>query len=397
MAKKQKKESSKLSIHKIWIPILIGLAFTAYLMNKNLNGFSFSKSKTGSFAWVDHNADKVVSKSELIPFDQGMHEGLERYDLIKNADILSATEFTWSMLFFLALGVVLVILRDVGYMWRLRILSDKSLSWMSCFRSIMLWEFSSAVTPSVVGGSGVAIFILNKEGLKLGTSTAVVMITALMDELFYVLMVPLVIAIVGVDNLFPVELEKVIFGITLNTEALFWVGYGFLVFLTIFILFAILFFPSTLRNLLIRIFSLPLLHRWRMKVGKMGDDMVLTSQKMKGKPIVFWLKGFLATILSWTSRYWVVNFLILAFGPLNQHFMVYARQLVMWVIMLISPTPGGAGIAEIAFTGFLSEFTPLGYAAVLAILWRLFTYYPYLIMGAVILPKWLQKKAHTST
>jgi uncharacterized protein (TIRG00374 family) len=393
MAKKQKKESNKLSIHKIWIPILIGLAFTAYLMNKNLNGYSFSKSDSGAYAWVDSNVDKLVSKNELIEFDAALHLGLERYDLIKNADILAATQFSWSMLIFLFLGFVLVVLRDVGYMWRLRILSDKSLSWISCFRSIMLWEFSSAVTPSVVGGSGVAIFILNKEGLKLGTSTAVVMITALMDELFYVLMVPLVIAIVGVDNLFPVQLEKAIFGITLNTEALFWVGYGFLVLLTIFILFAILFFPSTLRNVLFRIFSLPLLRRWRMKVGKMGNDLVLTSKKMKGKPISFWLKSFLATILSWTSRYWVVNFLILAFGPLNEHFMVYARQLVMWVIMLISPTPGGAGIAEIAFTGFLSEFTPLGYAAVLAILWRLFTYYPYLIMGAIILPNWLRRKS----
>lgn len=392
MQKKKKKESSKLSIRKIWIPILIGLGFTAYLMHKNLNGFSFSPSDKGAYAWVDHNQDNIVQKTELISYIAAEHTDLQRYDLLRNTDILKATEIGWSMLIFLSLGVVLVILRDVGYMWRLRILSDQQLSWRSCFRSIMLWEFSSAVTPSVVGGSGVAIFILNREGLKLGTSTAVVMVTALLDELFYVLMVPIVIAIVGVDNLFPVNLQKAVFGITLNTQALFWVGYSFLVLLTIVILFAIFFFPESLKKLLVKIFSIPFLRRWRMAVSKMGDDIILTSKSMKNKPLSFWGKSAMATFLSWTSRYWVVNFLILAFGPLNEHFMVYARQLVMWVIMLISPTPGGAGIAEIAFTGFLSEYTPLGYAAVLAILWRLFTYYPYLIAGALILPKWLQNK-----
>ena len=33
----------------------------------------------------------------------------------------------------------------------------------------------------------------------------------------------------------------------------------------------------------------------------------------------------------------------------GEHMLIYARQLVMWVIMLISPTPGSAGIAEFAF------------------------------------------------
>jgi len=59
--------------------------------------------------------------------------------------------------------------------------------------------------------------------------------------------------------------------------------------------------------------------------------------------------------------------------------------------MLISPTPGGEGVAQLAFESFLQEYTPVGLAAALAIIWRLYTYYPYLFIGAFILPQWIQR------
>lgn len=67
-------------------------------------------------------------------------------------------------------------------------------------------------------------------------------------------------------------------------------------------------------------------------------------------PFSFWLKTFGATFFSWTARYWVVNAILVAFwfGRYDwaQHFLIFARQLVMWIMMLVSPTPGGSGFAE---------------------------------------------------
>ena len=60
----------------------------------------------------------------------------------------------------------MVVIRDLGYMYRIRVLTDKYLSWRKSFDVIMLWEFASALTPSVVGGSGIAIFILNREKIN---------------------------------------------------------------------------------------------------------------------------------------------------------------------------------------------------------------------------------------
>ena len=285
-------------------------------------------------------------------------------------------------------------IRDLAYMYRIRVLTDYQISWRNSFDTIMLWEFASAITPSVVEGSAVAVYIVNKEGVKIGRSTAVVMTSAMLDELFYILMVPIIILAVGYSNLFPVEMEKTIFGVTLGTAGIFIVGYLFIVFLTSVITYAIFFRPRGFKWILLQIFKLPFLRKWRSSAAETGDEIIVTSKELKGKPKRFWIKSFGATLVSWTARYWVVNFIILAFIPVTDHLLIYGRQLVMWVIMLISPTPGGAGIAELAFSGFLRDFIPIGLIAALALVWRLISYYPYLFIGAIILPKWI-KKTHS--
>ena len=76
---------------------------------------------------------------------------------------------------------------------------------------------------------------------------------------------------------------------------------------------------------------------------------------------------------------------------LNQ-FLLFARQLVMWIMMLISPTPGGSGFAEFVFKEYLGSFIiggGAGVAIAMAIVWRLITYYPYLFVGVFIVPKWI--------
>ena len=229
----------------------------------------------------------------------------------------------------------MIALRDFAYMVRIRILTDYKISWRNSFDTIMLWEFASAITPSVVGGSGVAIYLVNKEGVSMGRSTAVVMVTAMLDELFYILMVPIVILTVGLSDLFPVSMEREVFGVVLGTKGIFIAGYSFIVLLTSTISYAIFFRPRGFKWILLKVFKLPFLRKWRIDASVTGDDIIITSKELKGKPFLFWFKAFVATFFSWTARYWVVNFLIIAFVFVDQHMLIYARQLVMWVIMLI--------------------------------------------------------------
>jgi uncharacterized protein (TIRG00374 family) len=390
----------KLNPRKILIPVGLGFAVATLLLYFNLNDVRFeevSDGVCGNYEWLGTPGVDMPAYSDESEFvEVGSCEGTYRKRTYR--DTLSDIDWSWHSSFWICMALLGMVMRDLAYMYRIRVLTDYELSWGKSFRVIMLWEFASALTPSIVGGSGIAMFILNREGIKLGKSTAIVLVSALLDELFYITMVAIVLIAIGTSNLFPVSLEKTVFGITFGTEGIFWIGYVFIFLMTTVILLGIFYVPRTLKYLLLQIFRLPILRRWRYQVIQVGDDIITTSKELKGKPWKYWLKSFGATYVSWTFRYLVVNFLILAFmsqtnplvASIGDHLLIYARQLVMWVIMLISPTPGSSGVAEFAFSGFLKEFIPLGLVGALALLWRLISYYPYLFIGAAILPRWIR-------
>lgn len=314
------------------------------------------------------------------------------YLLFKDFDIDNYKHLHWTTTssFFVFISLVLMSIRDLAYMYRIRVLTDMKLNWKKSFQTIMLWEFSSALTPSVVGGSAVAFFIVSKELKNVGKATAIVMITALLDELFYIVMVPLMFIFIPYHALI-IEGNFDLFNLgQFPTGIIFLLGYFFILSLTSIISFAIFFRPVYFKNLLITVFSFKLLNRWKESVAKVGDEIIITSEEMKGKDLGFWLKAVGATFASWTARFLVVNALILAFMAAGDQLMIFARQLVMWVILLISPTPGGSGIAEFMLPKFLGEYTGT-FANEIALIWRLISYYAYLIIGAIVLPIWLRR------
>jgi uncharacterized membrane protein YbhN (UPF0104 family) len=134
-----------------------------------------------------------------------------------------------------------------------------------------------------------------------------------------------------------------------------------------------------------------------MSKEKTGDDIIVASQEFKQKNVKFWIRAILSTFLSWSSRYLVANALIVAFFAVSDHFVLFARQLVIWIMMLVMPTPGGSGFAEYIFTYFCGDMIitdpgmKMAAATLISLLWRLVTYYPYLLIGAIIFPRWVVK------
>jgi uncharacterized protein (TIRG00374 family) len=139
----------------------------------------------------------------------------------------------------------------------------------------------------------------------------------------------------------------------------------------------------------------PIIRRFRDKLEQVGSDIVLTSKEFSSRSFLFWLKVFGATLLSWTGRYLVINMILAAFLSFGiyEHLVILAKQFMLWVMMLISPTPGASGVAEWAFTKIMGSFaTSALLISSLAILWRLISYFPYLFVGSLLLPRWLGKK-----
>jgi uncharacterized protein (TIRG00374 family) len=330
----------------------------------------------------------------IIPVLLGL--GVVAFLVFRNFDPEPFYKIRWTYYSTLWIFVALLMMatRDIAYMYRIRLLTDKQLSWRRSFDVIMLWEFASSVTPSVVGGSAVALFIVSKEGISPGRSTAIVMITALLDEIFYITMVPMIFILVGTHALFTSAKSYLFMNTQLGVEGIFLLGYLFIVVLTAIISYGVFIRPRGFKWILLRIFKLPFLRKWRPQAGEAGDDIITTSREMRGKPILFWFRAYFSTFISWTARFWVVNFLIMSITPVNEHLLIYARQLVMWVILLISPTPGSSGVAEYLFSDFLGDFIPIGLTAALALLWRIVSYYPYIFIGAIILPNWVKRVFH---
>jgi len=315
-----------------------------------------------------------------------------------DTDALGQLNFRWRALFWLFIAWCCMIGRDLGYIIRIRILSENDLTWRQAFRVIMLWEFTSAITPSTVGGTAVAVVFIHKEGITVGRSTSIVLATSFLDELYFVIMFPLILLIVGGDILFTTSLQGT--GIALLNNLVFVAVAGYLIILAWVLLvgYGLFIDPVKIKNTIIWIFKLPFLKRWKNAAVRAGDDIVESSHELKRKPFIFWIKALFATFLSWTSRYWVINAILVAFFAINEHFLIFARQLVTWIMMIISPTPGGSGFAEIILGRYISDAIPAdpvnvqSLALAVAIIWRIISYYPYLIIGASIVPGWIQKK-----
>lgn len=350
---------------------------------------------------------RVISPSKVfLPIIIGL--GIVGYLLYRdwNSDAVDMLSFTWFMLFFILISFVMMALRDIGYMIRLRILSEGEISWKKIFNIIMLWEFASAVTPSAIGGTTVAAFFIYKEGLNLGRSTAIVLAVAFLDELYFLFMFPLVILVIGKTALFGIDGSVISDSSSwLDNKYFYFALSGYLIKFLFepFLAYGLFINPLSIKKLLIFIFKLPILRRWKNGAEKTGSDLVTASQIFRKKKIGFWFKAYLATIISWSARYWIVNFLLLAliFGLPNidngillsfwDHIIIFARQLVIWIMLLVMPSPGGSGFAEAVFSDYLREFIPLGFVAIMAFLWRLVSYYPYLFMGVLVLPRWIKR------
>lgn len=327
---------------RIWVPILLGLGIVFYLFYSDPN---------------------ITA---------------ENLNLIFHAKLSSVL-----------LAVLVLLARDIGYMYRIRTLTDRNLNWSRSIVVIILWEFASAVTPSVVGGTAVAVFILTMEGLKFGKSLAYVMLTAILDNLFFVVAAPIVLLFTkGV--IFPnVTTLDVQLGSSL--QFFFFLSYSLIAVYTLIMSYGLFMKPRAFKWFLLKVTSIKWMRKWRDKANQYGDEILIASSELKGKFIKYWVKISLATIFIWCARYLMLNSLVEAYTTLSfqEHMVVFSRQIIMWIVMLISPTPGSSGTAEFFFNQFFNEYLD-GYTFVSSIFWRLMSYYPYLLLGAIFLPRWIR-------
>ncbi|MBD5213814.1 MAG: flippase-like domain-containing protein, partial [Bacteroidales bacterium] len=309
-----------------------------------------------------------------------------------NAEAFKSIQFNSSLLTGLILALIFVAGREIGLIMRFRQLTDGQLRFSQATRVTFLCEFTSCITPTSVGGSAASMLFMNREGVSLGKATTITFTTLFFDELFIVVSAPIVFTLIPYKSLF---------GFTTSGETAhdlqigFWIVYGVIATWTLLLWLGIFKAPHKVKWLIVKLFSLPILRRWKQHVEKTTDDMVSTSKALKNTRFSVWLKTFGWTAFSWISRFLVVNALLYGVAGGIDQAIVFGRQLIVWVLLMFTPTPGGSGISEWIFKEYYGDMLSSGALIMVAALsWRFLTYYIYLGIGVFLLPSLTKQKKY---
>ncbi len=251
---------------------------------------------------------------------------------------------------------------------KIRYLSEKALDWMASFRVMLSWDFTSSVTPSVVGGAPMATYAMTKEGFNFGQSTAIMLYSLLLDQLWFAMAVPILL------------ISGIFFEVVPNNTG--FVGHASMMVLYVGLLsyaglmaYGVLKNPNAIRKVVNWLFKLPFLRRWRDKVAGEVDNLVEYAHELRKKPKSFLLKAFFLSTMSWLCRIALPTIVVLSLLPADVILSVL-RSLAMNLAFLIMPTPGGSGGVEGLFAIFQGPLMDRKAFIGLAVFaWRVISYY----------------------
>lgn len=333
---------SQLSTTKIVLPIILGIMVIMYLVLRNFNLEEFQTIKWNKRLWT-----------------------------------------------YLSIATLIYVVRHIIISIRLKFLSDDQFTFKHSIELVAIWEFASSISPTSLGGSAVAVFFLSQEKISGAKAVSIILYTVILDTLFFLVTMVVLLYTFGPELIRPGM--ETIFS---KAGTLFMFVWAFMLTYGVILIWG-LFRPRVIKTILHFMAKLPLIRRFKKTLYQTGIDVVTTSQELRTKPISFHVKATILTMGGWIARFLTVNFVILALVEMDwdwmNQFLLYARSQTMYVMTQFSPTPGGAGVMEASFAGFFTDFIPKSVGTIGALLWRLITYYPYLIIGAFIIPAWVNR------
>lgn len=324
--------------------------------------------------------------------------GIVVFLFIKDFEFGAFNNINWRLgtAFWFGVAVLCVVVRHFALMYRIRLLTDKKLSWKQSFDIISLWEFGSAVTPSVVGGTAISLYLITKEKISGGETLSVILSTVFLDGLFFLTGIPLLWMVLGNTLLTPT------YGGAIEVSSAwlysFMLAYAVMVGYTATIGYGLFISPKSFKWLLVKTTKLPFFNRWSEKAVQVGDDMIVASNGLKGKKLSFWAGGMGSTFAAWALRFLILNCVLVGLTAVGSQLLLFGRQLIIFILMILAPTPGGSGVAEGSVHSLLSDFflnsageVDDGLRLIVITVWRFISYMLYLFLGMIVLRYWLKR------
>lgn len=289
---------------------------------------------------------------------------------------------------YFVIAVLLNVFSWILWGFRLQVLSnaiDKELhiGLGESTRIVIANLFLALITPALIGGEPLRIYLLKKDGMKLGGATAAILGERLIDALWVLITVPFAFFI------FKDRLGNSTLTIALTIGIIIFLG-----FLLIF-LYAlknpdkIKSFLIFLNNKMNRLFkrkeeeeSNNFVNFVEREVDNFHTSMMFFAREGKK---TFLFVSFL-TLAYWAVCFMIASMLLLGLGLPPFFIESYAAQMLLLIIVSIPTTPGSSGVAELSMSGLYGVILGSSYGyllGVFVILFRFITYHMNLIAGAI--------------
>jgi len=269
-------------------------------------------------------------------------------------------------------GLIIALVVSFLRLWfaaaKVRYLSENKLGWIASFRVMLSWDFTSSVTPSTVGGAPMATYAMTKEGFTLGQSTAIILYSVLLDQLWFAVGVPILVVTGFFYEVIPDNTGMI------GRASMILLYIGLLSYAAL-MAYGVLKNPDAIKKVVNVVFRLPFLRRWNDTVREEADNLVAYSHELRKKPKSFLFKAFFLSTMSWLCRVALPTIVVLSLLPADI-ILSLLRSLAMNLAFLIMLTPGGSGGVEglfAIFQGPLIERKAFIGLAVFA--WRIISYY----------------------
>ena len=251
-------------------------------------------------------------------------------------------------------------------------------------KTILAYYFLSAITPAVTGGEPLMVYMLREKGVGVGKGTCIVVIRGLLLISFIAIGGPIIIYF-NTELLHNTGLQIMFGGVALLLAALI-----------VFLAYA-LYKPEKGERFIEKILHLfervpcfkkhipPLIKKIDGWIDELSFSLKFFVRERK-------LRLLLATV--WTVMFMICNYSLayVLLKGLNYDisiWTVFMVQIVLYFFLYFSPTPGGSGVAEGGFYLLFAPLVPHHLLGLLIILWRFFTVYLGVFMGAFVIIKTL--------
>ncbi len=237
----------------------------------------------------------------------------------------------------------------------------------SCYGRILAIEFSGAVTPGSIGLAPAFIWFNQNERLSYTQSTALFTAEVVTDSIIWALALPFMIAF----TYFEPDVQMVLASLALFFPVgsmILWAGFRH--------------HRHLLRGLAKFAGALIRIPRWRRKIARALVRVHRASAVIReislGRAAIIYTCAF----AQWTARYGILPAVLYLFGHSLNWALLTLFQIGLFLFGQAVVLPGGGGGIELAFTTILSKELPLEVVYPALALWRFYSYYLILLVGA---------------